>query len=44
MAGKLAKMRILDRDVITFIVWLIAWDSLVKCSSCLYGQEVKVVG
>lgn len=43
MAGQLAEVRILLRNIVTLAIGLIARNSVVECSPCLYGQEIRVL-
>ena len=44
VAGKFTEMRILGRDVISFVIGLIARDGLMKCCTSLDGQEIRMLG
>lgn len=44
VAGKFTEMRILGRDVISFVIGLIARNRIVKSSTSLYGQEIRMLG
>jgi hypothetical protein len=43
VTGEFAEMRILNGDVVPFVIWLIARNSIMKSSSGLYGEEIWVL-